>query len=206
MILRSGWAPPVVSGPFMSVALRSICFDVTCASSGYDVERRSFRVSAESDIVHQPPGFERETENNPMARRSSVGRVTTGRIGNSDRPCASAMPSRGGKTTGRRRGPRRSGPRLGAVLSTCHRSRGRAHPGQMAIVLFIADPVLRASYPDPVVVDVLDDGGHGRPCNVPDSAPRTMSPTFTRSGPSRLHEQPSFRKGNLPAPTWPRQR
>ena len=39
--------------------------------------------------------------------------------------------------------------------------------GQMAIVLFISDPVLRASYPETVVVDVLDDGGHGRPRNVP---------------------------------------
>ena len=39
--------------------------------------------------------------------------------------------------------------------------------GQMTIVVLIGDPVLRASYPETVVVDVLDDCGHGRPRNVP---------------------------------------
>jgi hypothetical protein len=38
--------------------------------------------------------------------------------------------------------------------------------GQMTIVLLITDPVRAAAYPATLVIDVLDDGGHGRPLNV----------------------------------------
>lgn len=39
-------------------------------------------------------------------------------------------------------------------------------PGRMTIVLLISPPKIAALYPDVVVVDVVDDGGHGRPRKV----------------------------------------